>query len=124
MSNLTLKIELSEEDRARLDGILEAIKTGAIKANADVPEDIEAPELLVDPQTEPAPEEPVPETAQNGSDDQVVTTGQLQSKVVQLISAGKKEEVKAIVTSYAKCVSDIPGDKRAEVLTRLEALGV
>lgn len=121
MNNLKVKIELSEEDRARLDSILEAIRAGEIKASADVPEE---PELPVEPQTEPAPEEPILENIQNRLQDSVVSIEQIRSKVVQLVSAGKNEEVKTIVTAYAKRVSDISEDKRAEVLARLEALGV
>jgi hypothetical protein len=49
---------------------------------------------------------------------------ELQRKVLSLIAAGKKPEVKEIVKSYAVKVSDIPEDKLAEAWERLTALEV
>lgn len=129
MNNINVTIELCAEDRARLDNILEALRGAAVvpcveaekvanteKAAKVAPAPAEAaPVETVTP--EPAKEEPkqaetVPE----------VTAAELQSKVVQLVGAGKKNEARAIVTEYAKSVSEIPAEKRAEVLKRLNAL--
>ena len=130
----TITIELCAEDRARLDNILDALKGGAAchcipspvapAVTAEIP--AEAPEP---PQEKPkaadpnrltgeapkAPEEPKKDAPE-------VTAAELQSKVVQLVSAGKKAETRAIVLEYAKSVSEIPAEKRAEVLARLAVL--
>jgi len=117
-----ITIELCEEDRARLDNILEALKGLAVTpcVTVETPEAPAAPEPV---QPEPvaqtpaaAPEPPKAEEVPE------VTAAELQSKVVQLVGAGKKEAARAIVTEYAKCVGEIPAEKRAEVLKRLNEL--
>lgn len=131
-------IELCAEDRARLDNILAALqkspleragaaisemgkaaKAMAGKVNAPTQETpAPAEELPFEPEPEkqaepePEPEETVPE----------VTAAELQSKVVKLVHAGKKDEARAIITEYAANVSAIPAEKRAEVLARLNKL--
>ena len=47
----------------------------------------------------------------------------IQKRVVELAAAGKKAQVREIVKSYAERVSEIPEEKLAEVLGRLNALG-
>lgn len=138
----TITIELCAEDRARLDNILEALKNAAVlpciaeeaveplkvtpqettePAEEPLPFAPEpkkpakakpAPEAEPAPAPEPAPAETVPE----------VTAAELQSKVVNLVHAGKKDEARAIITEYAANVSAIPAEKRAEVLARLNEL--
>ena len=54
-----------------------------------------------------------------------ITQDQLQQKVMQLAAANNgalKAKVREIVNAYAKKVSDIPEDKRAEVWDQLTAL--
>lgn len=53
-----------------------------------------------------------------------VSVAELQAKVVELVSAGKRDEAKAVVNEYAERVSDIPEDKRHEVMQKLAALEV
>lgn len=131
----TITIELCAEDRARLDNIIEALRGQAggcscTKAEAPeqtapaaapeepAPEEPEpAAELPFDPEPAAAPEEPPRGTA-------TIPVAELQSKVVQLVSAGKKEETRAIVKAYAESVGQIPADKRAEVMAKLNALEV
>lgn len=141
-NTIKLTIVLSDEDRARLDALREAIealagaprpepelaKAPAPKQEAPAPQEPaapaedapapekqpEAPTLEKQPEPTPAPQEP--EAAPE------VTTAELQSKVVQLVGAGKKDEARAIVQEYAKSVSEVPADKRAEVFKRLSAL--
>lgn len=79
---------------------------------APEPEPEKAPEPKPEPQPEPKPEPTVQE----------VTAEALQGKVIALCAAGKKAEVKGIVNTYAEKVSDIPADKRGEVMAKLEAL--
>lgn len=142
MNNITLTVELCAEDRARLDNILaalqkspleragdavgkmgEAVKAMAAKVSAPAPEaPAPAEELPFEPEPkkqeapapapEPKPAEAVPE----------VDTATLQSKVVQLVNAGKRDEAKAIILEYAPCVSQVPAEKRAEALARLNKL--
>jgi hypothetical protein len=70
-------------------------------------EEIPGQEVLVDT---PAPEKPV------------VKLADVQKKVVDLSTAGKKDAVKAVIQAYAPRVSAIPEDKLAEVLEKLTAL--
>ena len=54
-----------------------------------------------------------------------VTQDQLQQKVMQLAAANNgalKAKVREVVNAYAKKVSDVPEDKRAEVWDKLTAL--
>jgi hypothetical protein len=54
-----------------------------------------------------------------------ITQDQLQQKVMQLAAANNgalKAKVREIVNAYAKKVSDVPEDKRAEVWDKLTAL--
>ena len=132
MNNITLTIELSAEDRAKLDNILEAIKGLAVApcVEAEAPKAEAKKEAVTPAKPEPAPAEPAeqpapepePEPEPQKEAAPEVTTAELQSKVVQLVGAGKKDPARAIVTEYAKSVSEIPADKRAEVLDRLNAL--
>lgn len=138
-------IELCKEDRARLDAILEALKNMAtapvITAEAVAPlkpipeETTTEPEAPAQPEPQmvaPAPAEqpiapeptpaPAPAPAAPKADAPEVSVAELQSKVVQLVRAGKKDETRAIVMEYAASVGEIPAEKRAEVLERLNAL--
>lgn len=132
MNNINVTIELCAEDRARLDKILEALigattlkpvlqtKPVAPIAPAETKTEEPAPVKKEEPKKEePAPVEPEKPAAAPVPE---VTTAELQSKVVKLVSAGKKDEARGIVMEYAKSVSDIPAEKRAEVMERLNAL--
>lgn len=70
-------------------------------------EEIPGQEVLVET---PAPEKPA------------VKLADVQKKVVDLSTAGKKDAVKAVIQAYAPRVSAIPEDKLAEVLEKLTAL--
>jgi len=137
MNKLTLTIELCAEDRARLDNILEALRgqagtpckeaAEAVTPLKPIQQEEKAPEQPAEDKPEPTPapaEQPAlePGKAEEAPAAPEVSAAEVQSKVVQLVSAGKKEEVKAIVMEYAKCVGEIPAEKRAEVMGRLSAL--
>lgn len=143
-----ITIELSAEDRARLDKLNQLLE-----AQITLTQDILGNGLPTPKQTEPdeltaklqavvdraknAPEEPeeitspvTPETEETPTETEepqpTVTLAQIQQKVVQL-AAGyggtKKAKVREIINAYAKKVSDLPEDKWAEVwdkLTKLE----
>lgn len=147
MSN-HITIELCAEDRARLDNILTALQTVATEAypilnnifdladsldkkmdNVAAASQPEPMHLDFDPFPAPAPAqapvaepEPEPEPEPVKDEAPTVTTSDIQQKVVALSAAGKKNEVRAIVKTYADRVSGIPEDKLAEVWAKLTAL--
>lgn len=116
-----IEIELCQEDRARLDAILAALQTcgtpySAPVAAQDAAETTEAEAVPVS-----TPEEETP-TAETVAPQPTVSHADIQRKVVTLSAAGKKAEVREIVTKYAKKVSDLPEDKLVEVMDKLTAL--
>lgn len=142
MNNIT--IELCAEDRARIDNLTAALekfhdvvtikltpeKTQRMADLAEQAGETLKPEPVAEaPKAEPTPEpaaeapkveepkaEPTAEPAKE------VTVEELRAKVMQLINAGKKDATRAIITSYAPNVTEIPADKRAEVLKKLNKL--
>lgn len=125
MTNIT--IELCTEDRARIDRLTEALEAMAqnqprqlyaLDLGSAPENDAQEPEAATPEQTQPKTEKP----AEAEKEAPAVTVEDLRSKVLALSAAGKKEEMKAIVKAYADKVSDIPEDKRAEVLEKLTAL--
>lgn len=126
----TITIELCAEDRARLDNILEALTSHDCSRCANdvakyvvgtletAQEPAEAPEPIKEETAQPEPEvvAPAAEVAE------AVSLADIQKKVVELSAAGKKAEVREIITAYAKKVSDIPEDKTTEVWNKLTAL--
>lgn len=128
----TLTIELCAEDRARLDGILEALTqhnckgcveaaTAYTVAQMVAPVEPVAPvaEAKEEPKAEPAPE---PEQPAAKEDAPAVSLSDIQQKVVTLSAAGKKAQVRDIITAYASRVSAIPEDKVGEVWQKLTEL--
>ena len=133
----TITIELCQEDRARLDRIIEALEQSrAIAVNSmSVAPNVEPDELKAETEepmegqvtvekivetTEkiPAEEAPVEEPIK------VVSLSDIQKKVVELSAAGKKAEVRDIITKYANRVSAIPAEHTAEVWDQLIGLEV
>ena len=148
-NSINIKIELSEADRARLDGLRAAIEklssqNGAPAVSDFIKEEVNltppTPEPPTSPQTspvadekpqveeEPAKEEKTPENApepQATAQPQVgpaVSAEEIQRKVVDLCAKGKKAEVRDIINKYAEKVSSIPEDKRDEVMAQLNTL--
>ncbi len=149
MNEIKIITELCPEDRARLDRVAVALEalvrlnTATVKTSE--PDDIqkalaeqvaksqkalaEAPAGATKAET-PATVHPSEESLPWGDPapvekaKPVVTTADVQQKVIKLVNAGKKPEVLAIVKSYAANVSSIPEDKLAECLERLNALEV
>lgn len=117
----TITIALCQEDRARLDKIIEVLgQIGTMAATPVVTHEVQQPE----PEGEsiPAPEEP--STAQETVEDpaKVVPLADIQKKVVELSAAGKKAEVRDIITKYAGRVSAIPEEHTAAVWEQLIGL--
>lgn len=158
MSENTIILRLSDDDRARLDKLTTALEAlsrvvpncdscvqSAIKltqataapaeptetsqelagateekpADKNTPEQNEPAVAAEEPQeaAEPTPVEPEPAKPS-------VTLEQIQQKVVKLAAAGKKAEVREIVTTYGAKVSDLKDqpDKWGEVWGKLTAL--
>lgn len=129
MNHIT--IELCTEDRARLDRLADALETMAQNqprqlyaidlGSAPVEgaeTEAQAPEAETPKETQPEPKKPT----EPKNEAPAVTVDDIRSKVLALTAAGKKEELKAIIKEYAPKVSDIPADKLAEVLEKLNAL--
>ena len=131
----TITIELCQEDRARLDKIIEALeqsRTIAVNSMAVTPNvesdepksETEEPmegqvtveEIVETTEQIPAEEAPVEEPIK------VVSLSDIQKKVVELSAAGKKAEVRDIITKYANRVSAIPAEHTAEVWNQLIGL--
>lgn len=129
----TITIALCQEDRARLDAILEALAghrdcskcaegvaryVSAMTCSPFPAPEEDAPETV----NTPEPEEPVEPASEPETVPEVVTVNRadVQRKVVELSAAGKKAEVRSIVTAYGNTkVSDIPEDKLPEVWQKL-----
>ncbi len=141
MSNpITVTVELCAEDRARLDKIFEALTahncSSCAKSVAEYTSQFVAQSAARAGADEAADEQPtvdtpVAEVPENGqempkAEDKPeapqVSTSDIQRKVVELSSAGKKAEVREIVKAYADKVSTIPEDKLGEVWQKLTAL--
>lgn len=131
MAECTITIKLSEEDRKRLDVIsdtLEMIRLALTTTGTPFP----APEPAHEPTQEAAgaqQEEPTPvhtpeqeQPAAPQEPAKAVKLSDIQQKVVELSAAGKKAQVREIITAYAAKVSGLPEDKLSEVWDKLAAL--
>ena len=135
----TITIELSGEDRGRLDKLLAAVEAlnASLLANqgmlaiADSGTHAEQPsephtaqENAPGKVTTPTADVPqsAAQTATEPSD--AVTLADVQRKVVELCGPphNKKAQVREIVKAYAPKVTGIPADKCAEVMGKLTAL--
>lgn len=132
MNHIT--VELCQEDRARIDKVIdlltlstgqrcqscaEAVATMCTASQPSPVQDAPAPVEF----TKDTPEEETPaEITQEGDTAPQVSRADVQKKVIDLSAAGKKAEVREIVTAVATKVSDIPEDKLAEVWDKLNKL--
>lgn len=132
MNHIT--VELCQEDRARIDKVIdlltlstgqrcqscaEAVATMCTTSQPSPVQDAPAPVEF----TKDTPEEETPaEVVQEADTTPQVSRTDVQKKVIDLSAAGKKAEVREIVTAVATKVSDIPEDKLAEVMDKLNAL--
>lgn len=137
-----LTVKLCDEDRGRLDTIIDLLrgdrptlcstpeqemytppqKQEAQKAAEPAKLDQGAPEPSEPENNTPKAEEAKPAPEMTAQEAPAVSVDELRSKVVMLVSSGKKDATKAIINEYAGSVGAIPEDKRAEVLARLTAL--
>ena len=131
----TITIALCQEDRARLDKIIEALEQtqvmpmGAPILAQEEPKPEQIPEAEVPMEGQVTVEEIVETTEQNSAEGtptmeqlNAVSLSDIQKKVVELSAAGKKAEVRDIITKYANRVSAIPAEHTAEVWNQLIGL--
>ena len=116
------EIQQDPIQQAIADALARAEKTPTEKPT----EAPEAPTAQAAPIDHPADEDLPWEAAAPAEEPKpTITQDQLQQKVMQLAAANNgamKAKVREIVNAYAKKVSDIPEDKRAEVWDKLTAL--
>ena len=121
--------DFEPEQSTEADPIQQKLAEALAKANTPTEKPTEAtgaaeaePAPIDHPADETAPwEEPAPAAEVK----QTITQEQLQQKVTQLAAANNgalKNKVREIIQAYAKKGSDVPEDKRAEVLDKLTAL--
>ena len=133
----TIIIELCQEDRARLDKIIEALEqshtiaVNSVSAAPNVESDEPKTETEEPMEGQVTVEEIVETTKQISTVEapveepiKVVSLSDIQKKVVELSAAGKKAEVRDIITKYANRVSAIPAEHTAEVWDQLIGLEV
>lgn len=123
MSN-NITIELCAEDRARLDRLTAALERRACDKC------VEAAMAAMSTTQQPATPDPVQkalaevlEQAEAPAEAPVVTVEDIRARYVALVSGGKKDEARDTIKSYnVTKISDIPADKCAEVMAKLNAL--
>lgn len=103
-------------ERLRELGLLTTEDTPTTVDNPEEEKPVEAQE------TAKAEVFPIPEWAPEPPEPPAVGRSDIQHKVVTLSAAGKKAQVREIVTEYAPRVSAIPEDKLVEVWQRLTEL--
>lgn len=130
MSNkIELEVKLCKEDRERVDALIGAL----VGSHSTIqPEPLTAPQTdksePVEPVSQPAEkvQESEPQSPPPWEEDKpeapTCSKEDVRKKVVELSAAGKKDEVRQIVKSYAEKVSAIPEDKLDEVMEQLNAL--
>ena len=150
MNNINITVNMSQEDRLRIDtviGLLEGLTTAAQSANLIEPKVVETviyPHkdahkeywdtvgLIKEEQTsqdepqevenEEITEEDIRLTTNLDACEPTVTEQDILQKVIALCGKGKKAEAKGIITTYADSVSDLPDSTLNEVWDKLTAL--
>lgn len=128
MNNI-IEFRLCDEDRARLDKIIEGL--GSMRPNCT--NCVESALAVMNENLKAAPESehPVDAVVPHADPEPVVepelpqyTKDDVLAKVQKLAAPNnpKREQAKAIVKSYGAKVSDIPADKYAEVMSKLNEL--
>lgn len=120
-----IPIELCQEDRARIDKVIELLTLSTGQRCQGCADAVQEAFTATKPIefTKDNPEEETPaEPAQEVDTAPQVSKADIQQKVIQLSAAGKKAQVREIVTAVATKVSDIPEDKLADVWAALNAL--
>lgn len=119
----TITIELCQEDRQRLDKIITLLGQSASEQKTQpAPQVVEDLPLEgaahLEPVADPTPEAPAPDPA---PEVKAISLAEFQKAVTIVAAKGTKQKAaaKAIVNKYAPSVSEVPEDKRAEVMAEL-----
>lgn len=139
----TITIQFCDEDRKRIDELIafagllvgeirshkDAIKFGAVPAIAEkaAPQVAETNTAADEnPAVAPIIEEPIPvePVAEPAPEVKPVSLAEFQKTVTLVVSKGTeaKQAVKSIINKYAPSVSEVPEDKRAEVIAELSKI--
>ena len=122
-----IEFKLCAEDRQRLDEIIAfaGLIVGEMKSRAAAEHPADAPTTHLEP-TVPAPaaSQPEPAAVEPAPEVKPISLGEFQKAIVTrcAASAAMKAKVQELVHKYAPSVSEIPEDKRAEVLDALAKL--
>lgn len=141
MSNITITIELSKEDRQLLEcltgsvsllasvlgsmqpkEVQQQIIREATQATPTVEHPADAPTIHLEPPVAAtAPAEPEPATVEPAPEVKPISMAEFQKAVTQAVAKGPKQKAaaKKIINKYADSVSAVPEDKRAEVMAEL-----
>ena len=149
MNDNIITFKLCDEDRSRLDYIIDLlaqlVDSGATKKKDDITEMAEnvlkratasaepaknaqeAPKASDHPTLDPFPELPTAKAeaseAEKKEEAPTVSTAELQQLVIALCRNGKKDKVREVVSLYGvQTVAAIPEDKRTEAYGKLKAL--
>lgn len=123
MAENIIKIELGEESRKLLETLLQEIRvisdtTELIRlamGSAGTPFEAPAPE-------QPAPAAEEPPAAPEPAPEKKIDRETVRKLVMDLSGTDKKPQVREIVQTYARSVTDLPEDKLAEVWDKLVEL--
>ena len=125
----TITIELSAEDRARLDAILEALKTITAPAQEAQTAAIatKKPEPVKVSTESEKPAEKATEAAEDAKEPKPAHAPDrrtIKSLAVKKIQAGHRDEVKALIHAYgAEKIDMVPEDKLVAFVADLEKIG-
>lgn len=136
MNEITLTVNLSSEDRQRLDAILDALQASrncerCANTVANAFSDFAGGPGTALKQAEPAPipteakapEKPEqPQQAAQAQPQKAITVADIRALTATAIAAGKKPQAKEIISRYADSISDLPESCLAEVHKQLTAL--
>lgn len=136
MNEITLTVNLSGEDRKRLDAILDALQASrncercantVANAFSDFTRGTETALKQASPAPVPteakAPEKSEqPRQAAQAQPQKGITVDDIRSLSAALIAAGKKPQVKEIISRYADSISSLPESCLTEVYGQLTAL--
>ena len=121
MNNINVTINLSAEDRDRIDALINALNSVGTPFSVNVP--LNAPEMpqeALEALLEECPPEFEVFSAEEILEESAViepthTNDDIRAKYTSLVLAGKKKEAMAIIKAYAPKVSEIPVEKLGEV---------
>lgn len=130
-----ITIELCAQDRIRLDKIIDLLEQSRPQCQNCVqlvndlhtikqsPTDATGDEYGTTPtNTKPEDKKPTQPKNENDSAAVEVTVEDIRSQYMSMATSPKKEQARTLIKLYAEKITDIPENKRAEVLKKLKAL--